>query len=82
MPEIVLEKIESEPAMEEAVPETTAAPEPEPVVEESTDPKPILGTASGTPPMLAFGMWYLEGRCRGVVRLELLPKAAYLGRPL
>ena len=33
MPEIVLEKIESEPAM---------APEPEPVVEESTAPEPVL----------------------------------------
>ena len=41
MPEIVLEKIE-EPVMEEAVPETAAAPEPEPVVEESAPPEPIL----------------------------------------
>ena len=37
MPENILEKIESEPAMEE----TAAAPEPEPVVEE-TLPEPIL----------------------------------------
>ena len=41
MPEIVLQKID-ESAMEEAVPETAAAPEPEPPAEESAPPEAIL----------------------------------------